>query len=52
MQKQTQSKPTYYSKTIYHQGGGFRRDRFSWYSDEDISENEQQWIEKKPTGKL
>jgi hypothetical protein len=30
-----------------NQDGGLRGDRFSWYSDEDISENEQE-IEKKP----
>jgi hypothetical protein len=30
-----------------NQDGGLRGDGFSWYSDEDINENEQQKIEKK-----
>jgi hypothetical protein len=33
------------------QDGELRGDGFSWYSDEDISENKQE-IEKKPSGKL
>jgi hypothetical protein len=45
-------KPTFYSKTTYdrscsNQNGGLRGDSFSWYSDEDMSGNEQE-IEKKP----
>jgi hypothetical protein len=35
-----------------NQDGGLLGDGFSWYSDEDNSENEQPEIEKKPSGKL
>jgi hypothetical protein len=31
-----------------NQDGGLYGDGFNWYSNEDISENEQQEIEKKP----
>jgi hypothetical protein len=35
-----------------NQENELRNDGFSWYSHENISENEQQEIEKKPSGKL
>jgi hypothetical protein len=40
-----------YIPSCSNQDGELRGDGCSWYSDEDISENEQQEIGKKPSGK-
>jgi hypothetical protein len=52
MQRQTQIKTDILLQinipSCSNQDGGLRGDGFSWYSDEDISRNEQQEREKKP----